>query len=438
MVMKFGGTSLGNAEMIKKAASLIEQNDSCFVVCSAVGGVTDMLADIAIAFENDDREKARLICLQTREHFEKICSGLFDPGVVETALRIVQDRIDAVYDCLKKEFTSIDKNFIIAQGEFITSEILAFFLNSQQVPVKLLNAFDFLYAGADGEPVISDVRSRLFGMTGFPLSGRYLTQGFICLDHNGNPSNLGRGGSDYTATIAGAALSAQKIEIWTDIDGIRNNDPGIVYRTYPIRKLSFQEASELAYFGAKILHPASVWPAKKYNIPVHIKKTSSPRAPGTLLCRESVDGGVKGVSAKRGVTAIRVASGRMLNTYGFLSRIFAIFEKCKTPVDVVTTSEVSVSVTIDNEKWLETIKSKLESLGEVKIERNLAIVCVVGDILEKHKGYAVKILDSLRSFSVKMVSFGGSRNNITIVVPEKEVEEILCSLNRLLFKIRHL
>ncbi len=433
-VMKFGGTSLENAGMIKKAAALVEGERDCFVVCSAVAGVTDMLEEISLAWEREEKGNAEKIFGKISSHFHNICCDLYEtPLFLGASEKIIQSNSVVVKSLLNEKFTPYGRDLLLAQGETVTSKIISLYLKSRGTTVKLINAFDIIWMDCNREPSINDIRTRLNSITKEPSSGRFLTQGYICSDYNGNPSNLGRGGSDYTATLAGAALGAEMIEIWTDIDGIRNNDPRVVNETYPVRRLSFREASELAYFGAKILHPECVWPAGKYNIPIQIKKTVRPEVPGTLVCREPERKGVKAVCAKDGITAIRIESGRMLNTYGFLSKIFTIFENSRTPIDVVTTSEVSVSVTIDNTGSLQRIVSELKSLGEVHVENNLAIVCVVGDILEKHKGHAVRILHSLKPFSVKMISYGGSRNNITIVVPEKEKEKILCSLNKFLF-----
>lgn len=433
-VMKFGGTSLGNAGMIKKTAALVEREKNCLVVCSAVAGVTDMLAGLVREWENGNLKEREIIFGRLMSHFKTICRELFvSPEEQDCAGDIVNNHFSRIRGELNKGFTLSGENTVMAQGEIITSRIIDLYLNANGIQVKLLNAFDFLSTGKRGDLSVNNLRKRLLELTGESPAGRYLTQGYICLDHKGDPSNLGRGGSDYTATLAGAALMCDRIEIWTDIDGIRNNDPRIVSETYPVRNLSFKEASELAYFGAKILHPECVWPARRYNIPVHIKKTAAPEAPGTIVCSEPGEKGVRAVGAKERITAIKIESGRMLSAYGFLSKIFAIFEKFRTPVDVVTTSEVSVSVTIDKCESLTPIISLLNELGEVHVERNLAIVCVVGDVLEKHKGHAVRILDSLKPFTVKMISFGGSRNNITIVVPEEEKEEVLNSLNSFLF-----
>jgi aspartate kinase len=435
IVMKFGGTSLGDAERIRQVGGLIEKNINCFVVVSAMSGVTNTLVECAALWKKGETELACELLEKLRTKFEATCFDLFkDIEASAIAIVRVNDHIDNCQGRIRTGgFSRNAENFLLAQGEIITSEIFALYLNSVNIEVTWLNALDFMRTGADGEPSVNDIREKLATILGDNPSGRYLTQGYICLDHEGNTSNLKRGGSDYTATLAGAALRADNIEIWTDIDGVRNNDPRIVEDTFPIREMSFDEAAELAYFGAKILHPSCVWPASSNNIPIKLKNTLDPDAPGTVIRSEIEKKGITAVAAKEGITIIRIRSDRMLNAYGFLSRIFSIFEKYKTAIDVITTSEVSVSVTIDNPLYLNEILTELEMLGSVSVEMQQAIVCIVGDILEQHQDRAVRILDSLRHFHVKMISFGGSRNNISIVIPEDERVAVLRSLNGFLF-----
>ena len=434
IVMKFGGTSLGNAERIRQVAGLIEKSSDSFVVCSAMSGVTDTLVEIAGLWKSGKGEKADDLLDGLTSHFEQTCYDLFrDTEALTDSTRVVIEIFDLIRSRMSGDYNLHKENWLLAQGEIITSKLMALYLNSADIPVTWLNALDFIHTGIDGEPSVSDIRNRLNAILGENRHGRFLTQGYICLDHEGNTGNLKRGGSDYTATLAGAALAAVTIEIWTDIDGVRNNDPRIVENTFPIRELSFDEAAELAYFGAKILHPSCVWPASSNNIPIHLRNTMEPDAPGTIIRSGIKRKGITAVAAKEGITVLRIRSDRMLNAYGFLNRIFAIFEKYKTPIDVITTSEVSVSVTIDNPRYIKEIESELGSLGSVKTETGQAIVCVVGDILEQHQDRAVRTLDSLRHFNVKMISFGGSRNNISIVVPREEMKDVLRSLNSFLF-----
>jgi aspartate kinase len=433
IVMKFGGTSLGNAERIRQVAGLIEKNSNCFVVVSAMSGVTNTLVDASASWKSGD-DRAETLLEGLRNHFMQTSMSLFDDTEsLVVAQSTINDHFNIIQSRVRLEYSIHEENWLLAQGEIITSEMFALYMNSRDIAITWLNALNFMSTGTDEEPSVSDIARKLQGIIGTTPAGRFLTQGYICLDHAGNTSNLKRGGSDYTATLAGAALMAESIEIWTDIDGVRNNDPRIVDNTFPIREMSFDEAAELAYFGAKILHPSCVWPASNNNITIKLKNTLDPSAAGTTIRSDIEKKGITAVAAKEGITIIRIRSDRMLNAYGFLSRIFSIFEKYKTPIDVITTSEISVSVTIDNPRHLTEIENELGSLGAVSTETGQAIVCVVGDILEQHQDRAVKILDSLRHFNVKMISFGGSRNNISIVVPEEQRIDVLRSLNSFLF-----
>ena len=434
IVMKFGGTSLGDADRIRHVAGLIARNSDVMVVCSAMSGVTNTLVDIAALWKNGTSGEAGVLIEGIKKKFEHTCFELFpDPESSRQAIASVDEHFEIINNRLNRVYDINQENWLLARGELITSGIIAKYLNSIDIRINWLNALDFLRTGPDGEPSVSDMRDKLNELIGEKPVGRFLTQGYICLDHTGNTSNLKRGGSDYTATLAGAALSAREIEIWTDIDGLRNNDPRIVENTFPVRELSFDEAAELAYFGAKILHPSCVWPASSNNIAIHLKNTMEPDAPGTIIRSDVIRKGITAIAAKDGITIIRIRSDRMLNAYGFLNRIFAIFEKYKTPIDVITTSEVSVSVTIDDPSYLEEIKKELATLGSVITEADLAIVCIVGDVLEQHQDRAVRILESLRHFSVKMISYGGSRNNISVVLPREEMNNVLRSLNNNLF-----
>jgi aspartate kinase len=433
IVMKFGGTSLGNAERIRQVAGLIEKNSNCFVVVSAMSGVTNTLVDASASWKNGN-DRAKVLLEGLRDHFVQTSLNLFDDTEsLAVAQSAINDHFDIIQSRIRRDYSIHEENWLLAQGELITSEMFALYMNSRGITITWLNALDFMSTGPDEEPSVSDIARKLQGIIGENPAGRFLTQGYICLDHAGNTSNLKRGGSDYTATLVGAALMAESIDIWTDIDGVRNNDPRIVDNTFPIREMSFDEAAELAYFGAKILHPSCVWPASNNNITIKLKNTLDPSAAGTTIRSDIEKKGITAVAAKEGITVIRIRSDRMLNAYGFLSRIFSIFEKYKTPIDVITTSEISVSVTIDNPRHLADIENELSSLGTVSTETGQAIVCVVGDILEQHQDRAVKILDSLRHFNVKMISFGGSRNNISLVVPEEQRIDVLRSLNSFLF-----
>jgi aspartate kinase len=434
-IMKFGGTSLGNARRIDQVTELFAKETDCIVVCSAMSGVTNTLVDIASLWSRGRITEAGKLVDILRNLFLQTSYDLFgETGLPASLPAMVDDHFNEISRRIRHDYDLNGENWLLARGELVTSEIIALYSNSRGIGIKWLNALEFVTTGLDNEPALDEIRSSLVELIGEKPQGRYLTQGYICLDAEGNISNLQRGGSDYTATLLGASLPAEIIEIWTDIDGVRNNDPRFVENTYPIRELSFDEAAELAYFGAKILHPSCVWPASSNKIPIILKNTLEPDAPGTLISSGRNRKGITAVAAKDGITVIRIRSERMLNAYGFLNRVFSIFEKYRTPIDVITTSEVAVSVTIDNPRFLREIESELSSFSKVLVETRHAIVCVVGDVLEQHQDRAVRILDSVRHYNVKMISFGGSRNNITIVVPEEERKDILLSLNDFLFE----
>jgi len=426
---------VGSAERIREVATLVGQSSEAFVVVSAMSGVTNTLVGMTEAWFEDRRSDWEGDLIALRNKFRSTCGELFsEGGLAEKAINEVEHAFDEVETRMNQECTEPDRNWLLAQGEFITSRMIADYLNSIGMPTVWLNAFDFMRTGHDGEPHVEDIAERLLTILDPQHKGYYLTQGFICLDFYEQPNNLRRGGSDYTATLVGAALQSPCIEIWTDIDGVRNNDPRFVENTIPIRELSFDEAAELAYFGAKILHPSCVWPASSFNVPILLKHTLRPNAPGTVIRSGVKTSGVRAVAAKDDITIIRIVSGRMLNAYGFLRGVFEIFEKYKTPIDVITTSEVAIALTIDDPQWVNEIVAELNVIGDVTVEHNQSIVCVVGDVLAEHQGNAVRILESLKHQQVKMISYGGTNNNITIVVPGESKQDVLCELNVLLFE----
>ncbi len=291
-----------------------------------------------------------------------------------------------------------------------------------------------MYVDNDSEPILSEIETRLSAILAqYPSTTLFITQGFICINPRNEIDNLKRGGSDYSASLIGAAVQASVVEIWTDIDGVHNNDPRIVQNTKPIAELSFDEAAELAYFGAKILHPSTVLPAKLKNIPVLLKNTINPTGKGTLISNKISGTGIKAIAAKDSVTVIKIKSGRMLLAYGFLRKVFEIFEKYKTPIDVITTSEVAISLTIDKEDYLAQIVDELKVLGAVEVDKNQTIVCIVGNMIAEEKGHALEVMQALDNISVRMISYGGSRHNMSIVIDSNNKEKALRSLHKNLF-----
>lgn len=433
-VLKFGGTSLGNADRMRDVAAIIGREENCMVVCSAMSGVTDQLVALASAWKEGRQPDVDVLTAALQQRFQQTIPELM-PSVAarQSALAILDEHFLRIRQQLLNGFCPELEGWLLARGELITTELFCLYLNHAGLDFRWLNALDFVSLNAQGEPEVESIRSSIFSLPRFTGRGRYLTQGFICRDQGGHVSNLQRGGSDYTATLLGAALKASVIEIWTDINGMHQNDPRMVENTRQITELSFSEAAELAYFGAKILHPACVWPASMLNIPIRLKNTMEPSAAGTLIRQGAMAAGIRAVAAKDGISMIRIRSARMLNAYGFLRRIFEIFENFRTPIDVITTSEVAVSLTIDNPLQLQPIVAELARLGTVEVETSQSIVCVVGDVLALHQAWAARILDALQHLPVNMVSLGGSRNNLTLVLPAQHKKEALNLLQQALF-----
>jgi aspartate kinase len=426
-VLKFGGTSLGDHKRIISAAEIVMQNDSCLVVCSAMAGMTNELLRVAEFWKSGDISNALNILDSIENNFIQQSELLF-PGSTEACCN--DFNIVALFENarigLTEPHTIYRENALLALGEMLTSRIFNNYLSLSGRRPVLLNALELVYLDEDNQPDIEDIANRLHGV--LDEGTIYVTQGFIATSFDNKIANLNRGGSDYSATLIAAAINAPVVEIWTDIDGIHNNDPRFVEHTFPIRELSYDEAAELAYFGAKILHPLCIGPVRAKNLPVLLKNSLMPYAEGTLIHSHIHNNGIiRAIAAKDGITILRITSGRMLNAYGFLERIFDIFRSMKISVDVVTTSEVSVSVTIDDSSKLEMLVSELEMLGKVDIENERCIVCIVGDVM--HPGHIADIMQRVRDFDIRMISLGASSNNITLVLPQDQKIDALNALN---------
>ena len=436
IVLKFGGTSVGSAERMRSIASLISGKAGTVVVLSAMSGVTDKLVATGEYFRSGDALSGAATLDLIRKRFEQTCLELFDTKTAVTPLlEFISNEFSNIGKRLQPAISDETTRWLIVQGEMITSRIFTEYLNFSGEPATLLNAVDFMQLDAQGEPDLAAIRERILPLVAANGQGLIITQGFVCLDHTGAISNLQRGGSDYSATLIGAAVQAERIEIWTDIDGMQNIDPRVVEHTYPVRSLSFDEAAELAYFGAKILHPACVWPAQQAGIPIWLKNTMHPENPGTIIHPGGRRNDITAVAAKDHITAIRIRSGRMLNTYGFLSKLFGVFEDFQTPIDMITTSEVAVSLTIDNDRNLSGIVEELQKLGTVEVHPGQTIICVVGDFLVDRYGNAARILGAMESIPVRMISYGGSSNNITFLVSTSDKNRALNRLNAELFPV---
>ena len=401
-----------------------------------MAGTTNALVEISQAYTAGDKDKAAELISALYDNYNKLLSELFTS---EEGIRNGQELIDYHFNLIasfsNQLFTPVEEKIILAQGELISTTLFHFHLTELGIRSKLLPALDFMKIDEDNEPKIDFLREQLNELLLQSSDHNFfITQGYICRNSFGEIDNLRRGGSDYTASLIGAAIGADEIQIWTDIDGMHNNDPRIVKGTEPIAHLSFDEAAELAYFGAKILHPQSVFPAQRFNVPVRILNTMAPNAPGTLISKDGAAKGiVRSIAAKDGITAIRIHSSRMLLAYGFLRRVFEVFERYKTPIDMITTSEVAVSLTIDDTKYLHEIEQELRDFGTVEIDRDQTIICVVGDFGWDTHGYASRVLDAVKHIPVRMISYGGSDYNISLLLQTAHKVESLRSLHNRLF-----
>lgn len=401
------------------------------MVCSAMAGITDRLIDISRFWKNGQTVEIENSLLLLERHFCETAIELFsDTPLFDDVVVHIREVIQTARDAFLNEWTASSEKWLLGLGEILTSALFARFL-SLGACARWLNAYEFMWKNPEGEPDLQKISQILSGVVDGTNNIYHVTQGFICMNAEGYPDHLQRGGGDYSATLLGAALNAKAIEIWTDINGVHNNDPRIVPGTRPIREMSYCEAAELAYFGAKILHPVCVWPAARLSIPVYLKYTMDPEAFGTLISDKAPLKGLRAIAAKDGITIIRIRSARMLNAYGFLRKVFEVFEDHKTPIDAITTSEVAVSLTIDNSKELHSITEALSGFGSVETIPDMCLVCVVGDVM--NQGHASLIMNVLRNLDIKMVSFGGSDNNLTLVLPNNQKALALKQLQTFLF-----
>jgi aspartate kinase len=434
-ILKFGGTSVGSPERMTKLLDIINPAEKQIIVLSAVSGTTNSLVEISNKLLKEDKESAlNLITTLKDSYYNFVAELLPAEAFKDQGLEVIDYHFGFLASLANDIFTPIEEKVVLAQGELISTTLYHIYLKSIGVPSVLLPALDFMKIDEDHEPDIAFTTAHLQPLLDEQADNNlFITQGFICRNSFGEVDNLRRGGSDYTASLLGAAIMAEEVQIWTDIDGMHNNDPRIVKGTKPIARLSFDEAAELAYFGAKILHPQSVFPAQRYKIPVRLLNTMEPQAAGTLIAAESERGKIKSIAAKDGITAIKIQSSRMLLAYGFLRRVFEIFERYKTPIDMITTSEVAVSVTIDFTDNLDSIVEELHAFGSVELDKNQSIVCVVGDFRAEKHGFASRVLDSLKHIPVRMISYGGSSYNISVLINTDDKTEALRSLHNRLF-----
>ena len=436
-VMKFGGTSVGSPERMKGVASLVtESGEPTFIVLSAMSGTTNSLVEISDYLYKKNPEGANEVINNLEKKYMQHAEELYSTDEMkQTTREFLQGEFNYLRSFTKDLFTSFEEKSIVAQGEMMSTNMVVNYLKEQGVNAVLLNALDFMRTDKNAEPDPQYIKEKLAAIMeenqGYQI---YITQGFICRNAYGEIDNLQRGGSDYTASLIGAALPAEEIQIWTDIDGMHNNDPRIVEHTEAVRQLNFEEAAELAYFGAKILHPTCVQPAKYAGIPVRLKNTMDPKADGTIIDNVIVRGKIKAVAAKDNITAIKIKSSRMLLATGFLRKVFEIFESYQTPIDMIATSEVGVSMSIDNDTHLNDIVNELKKYGTVTVDADMCIICVVGDLDWSNVGFETIATDALKNIPIRMVSYGGSNYNISFLIKERDKKQALQNLSKVLFE----
>ena len=434
--MKFGGTSVGKPERMHEVAKLItKDNEAKIVVLSALSGTTNSLVAISEALSKRDRITAKQKIDELEKHYQTFIAQLVaTDAALAKAKSIVAEHFEFLNIILKISFNEALNKDILAQGELLSTRLFSVYLEEKKIAHQFLPALDFMSIDENDEPDLDRIKSSLSEILKANKNEKlFITQGYICRNAKGEVDNLKRGGSDYTASLVAAASNSTVCEIWTDIDGMHNNDPRIVKKTLPIEQLSFEEAAELAYFGAKILHPTCIWPAQLAKVPVKLLNTMQPEAAGTVIEEEAGSTGVKAVAAKDGITVINIKSSRMLLAYGFLRKIFEVFEKYRTSIDMVTTSEVAVSVTIDNDSHLAQIIKELEPFGTVETEAEQTIVSIVGNEIVETKDVLQKLFETLKGVPVRMVNYGGSRHNISILIPKEYKNKTLQLLNSGLF-----
>lgn len=434
-VLKFGGTSVGSPQRMKDVAKLITDGERKIVVLSAMSGTTNTLVEISDYLHKKNPDGANEVINRLENKYKQHINELFSTeDYRQKGMELLKVRFELLRSYTKDLFTLFEERIVLAQGELLSTTMVNYYLQEQGVKSVLLPALDFMRTDKNAEPDLPYIKERLAQqLEANPDAEIYITQGFICRNAYGEVDNLQRGGSDYSASLIGAAVKADEIQIWTDIDGMHNNDPRIVDKTSPVRHLHFEEAAELAYFGAKILHPTCIQPAKYANIPVRLLNTMDPKAEGTMISNETEKGKIKAVAAKENITAIKIKSSRMLLAHGFLRKVFEIFEKYQTSIDMICTSEVGVSVSIDNTKHLNEILDELRKYGTVTVDHNMCIICVVGDLEWENVGFEAKALDAMRDIPVRMISFGGSNYNISFLVRECDKKDALQSLSDQLF-----
>ena len=434
-ILKFGGTSVGSPQRMKAVAQLITDGERKIVVLSAMSGTTNALVEIADYIHKNNVEAANNIINKLRNKYLQHVAELYaQEENIKKTRELLLHIFMHLHHLSSQDYSPTLEKEILAQGEIMSTNMMTNYLREQGVNVMLVPALDYMRTDSKGEPDMPYIKEHLSGIlernAHYDL---YVTQGFICRNSDNEVDNLQRGGSDYTACLIGAAICAEEIQIWTDIDGMHNNDPRFVESTAPVRQLNFEEAAELAYFGAKILHPTCIQPARYAGVPVKLLNTMDPTAPGTVINDQMQTGTIKAVAAKDNITAVKIVSSRMLLATGFLRMVFEIFEQNQTPIDMVTTSEVGITLTVDNNAHLANIVDELKKYGKVDIDENMCIICVVGDLQWGNVGFETLVTEALSHIPVRMISYGGSNHNISFLVRETDKKAALCALSDKLF-----
>jgi aspartate kinase len=439
LVLKFGGTSVGKPERMKKIANLVLATPGKkIVVLSALSGTTNALVSIGDSLTAGRAAQAEEEIVSLERHYNTFIKDLYES---EAFLAIGQEIVSRYFILIRLlaagQFDIKSYRELLAQGELISTELFYQHLQERKISSRLLPALHFMSIDENEEPELEKISTRLKPLlNSLNTIEIVITQGYICRNHRNEIDNLKRGGSDYTASLIGSAIRAEEIQIWTDIDGMHNNDPRIVKKTVAISELTFDEASELAYFGAKILHPSTIVPAQKYNVPVRLKNTMDEKAAGTIITSKGTEGSFKAIAAKDDITAVKIKSSRMLMAYGFLRRVFEVFENHKTPIDMITTSEIAVSLTIDNNTHLASIENELKKFGTIEVDKGQTIICIVGNRIMDQKGVLSKVFDALNDIPIRMVSCGGSANNVSVLIDKQYKEKALNALNEGLFGLK--
>jgi aspartate kinase len=430
-VLKFGGTSVGSPENMRSVMKIVADGEQKIIVLSAMSGTTNILVEISNYLRQKNRETAEILIKELESGYKKVIAELFnDEENKISGLNIIKSVFDDIKSFTSGRFTFQAENTILSKGEIISTQLFRLLMQENGYDAKILPALDFMRIDEDKMADTQFIKKHITQVLhDVGEACYYITQGYICLNAKGEVDNLQRGGSDYTATLIGASLDVDEIQIWTDIDGFHNNDPRYVENTIKIDRLSFFEAAELAYFGAKILHPMTIFPARIHDIPVRLKNTLNPCDQGTLITSETTGKGIKAVAAKDGITAVKIRSDRMLMAYGFLKSVFKVFEKYKTPIDMISTSEVALSLTIDNTENLNKIHRELDKFGTVEIDHKMTIICIVGDIIGEERGFASRVFNALDGIPIRMISYGGSRYNISVLVPDTHKKITLRALS---------